>query len=126
MKQSVTTTQVFRYILLFTFLFAMFLALAITYNKVYKMKNESISIIEKYEGVIKGKKSLEIINNYLKNNGYNTKGHCESGDYGVKDLDNPSYELANSKENYFYCLNNNIVKGENGYKIYYNIRLFQI
>ena len=67
MKSSITTTQVFKYVLLFTFLFAIFLALAITYNKVFKMKNETISIIEKYEGVVKGKKSLEIVNNYLFN-----------------------------------------------------------
>ena len=66
MKHTVTTSSVFKYILVFTFIFAAFLALAITYNRVYKLKNQSISIIEKYEGIVKGKKSLGLVNNYLK------------------------------------------------------------
>ena len=48
MKNAVTTSEIFKYILLFTFLFAAFLALAITYNRVFKIKNEAISILEKY------------------------------------------------------------------------------
>ena len=39
MKSTVTTSETFKYILVFTFLFAAFLALAITYNRVYKLKN---------------------------------------------------------------------------------------
>lgn len=124
MKSSITTTQVFKYVLLFTFLFAIFLALAITYNKVFKMKNETISIIEKYEGVIKGKKSLEIVNNYLFNKGYNTKGYCDNDEYGVKDLGSSTYELSQSNVKYYYCLSDRVVTGENKDRIYYNIKLF--
>jgi len=123
MKSTVTTTQTFKYILLFTFLFAAFLALAITYNRVYKLKNESISIFEKYEGVTT--KSLNIVNNYLKNSGYNTKGQCEVGEFGVSSLDSTIYKKVNNADDkYFYCLNDYVVKDENTDKVYYQIKLF--
>lgn len=123
MKSTVTTSEIFKYILLFTFLFAAFLALAITYNKVFKLKNETISIMEKYEGI--SYNSLTIINNYLKNNGYTTEGYCESDEYGVKDLNNPDYEEVNdTREKYFYCLSDKTVTNSNGSKIYYNVKLF--
>lgn len=124
MKHTVTTSSVFKYILVFTFIFAAFLALAITYNRVYKLKNQSISIIEKYEGIVKGKKSLGLVNNYLKNSGYNIKGECLTGEYGVIDLDNPNYEIAKKNEKYYYCLSDKVVKNVNGDKIYYSIKLF--
>lgn len=123
MKSTVTTSETFKYILLFTFLFAAFLALAITYNRVYKLKNESISIFEKYEGVTT--KSLNIVNNYLKNNGYNTKGQCKVGEYGVSDLNGTTYQkVNNASAKYYYCLSDYVVKDENYDKVYYQIKLF--
>ena len=123
MKSSVTTSETFKYILVFTFLFAAFLALAITYNRVYKLKNESISVFEKYEGVTA--KSLNIVNNYLKNNGYNTKGQCEVGEYGIIDLNSNIYQkVNNANDKYYYCLSDYIVKDDNYDKIYYQIKVF--
>lgn len=136
MKSTVTTSETFKYILLFTFLFAAFLALAITYNRVFKLKNETMSIIEKYEGV--STSSLEIINNYLRNSNYNTKGQCENGDYGLKDLSSSSLEqVTNTKNKYYYCVSyycdpdstckvggKNNKNAPNGNKIYYNVKLF--
>jgi len=121
MKSSITTTEIFKYILAFTLIFSAFLALAITYNKVYKLKNEVLAIIEKYEGVTD--KSLGIINNYLKSSGYNTLGHCDDGEYGISSLDNTNLSLDNSKKHY-YCLNSNRISGKNGDKIYYDVKLF--
>lgn len=118
MKSTVETTQIFKYILLFTFLFSAFLALTITYNKVYKLKNETISIFEKYEGVTT--KSLSIVNKYLKNSGYNTKGNCKTGWFGVTNLDGTSYEkVTSSSKKYYYCLSYT-----NNQKIYYKLELF--
>lgn len=122
MKNTITTSETFKYMLVFTFLFAAFLALAITYNKAFKQKNEIILILEKYEGV--SNKSMSIINNYLKTTNYSTVGNCESGDYGIKSLDDTSPSLANNGEQYLYCLNNKIVKNENGDKIYYDVKIF--
>ena len=134
MKSAVTTTETFKYILVFTILFCAFLALAITYNKVYRLKNESILIIEKYEGI--SKKSLNIINKYLFNNGYLTKGNCEVDEFGVKDLNDPSYEkVIDSGEKYYYCISyyckddmickvGSTTDYPNGNAIYYKIKLF--
>lgn len=123
MKNALTTSEIFKYILLFTFLFAAFLALAITYNRVFKLKNETISILEKYEGV--SSTSLSIINNYLKNSGYSTEGQCVQGEYGLKDLNTTDLiKVDNPKEKYLYCLSEEIVKNENSDQIYYNVKLF--
>ena len=124
MKGSITTSQTFRYILLFTLLFTGFLALAITYNKVYKMKNEVISIIEKYEGISSNQKTLEIVNNYLESNGYNVTGQCDADEHGIIDLTNPVPEDASPGNRYFYCLSSEVHPGENGAKIYYDVKLF--
>lgn len=122
MKNALTTSEIFKYILLFTFLFAAFLALAITYNRVFKQKNEIISIIEKYENV---SSSLNIINKYLKTTGYSAEGQCVIGEYGIKDLDNNTYEkVIDTKEKYYYCLSDRLLKNNNSDKIYYNIKLF--
>jgi len=134
MKSSVTTSETFKYILIFTFLFSAFLALAITYNKVYRLKNETLLIIEKYEGI--SEKSLGIINNYLSNSGYNTTGNCEVDEYGIKDLNISEYErVTDTSERYYYCISyyckdKNICKVgsidsfPNGNSIYYEIKLF--
>lgn len=131
MKQAVTTSTIFKAILAFTILFAAFLSVAIIYNKVYKLKNQTISIIEKYEGVTT--KSLGIINNYLRNSGYDTKGNCDGYDYGVSDLNKTKYETVSSKKEYYYCLSYycsqkgckiSDKKVPNGNLIFYKTRLF--
>lgn len=132
MKQAITTSTIFKAILAFTILFAAFLSVAIIYNKVYKLKNQTISIIEKYEGVTT--KSLSIINNYLRNSGYDTTGNCEIGDYGVSDLNKTTYEkVASNKKEYYYCLSYycsskgckiSDKKSPNGNTILYKTRLF--
>ena len=131
MKQTVTTTSLFKIILVFTLLFAAFLALAINYNKAFKMKNETLSIIEKYEGI--NNKSLEIINNYLDNNSYTIKKSCEDDEYGMADLSNNRLEKAVGNTKYYYCVSYycdavgcriNDAKTPNGNQIYYKMKLF--
>lgn len=127
MRESVGTTTLFQIVLAFTLLFSAFLAVAINYNKVFKLKNETISIIEKYEGI--NDKSLEIINNYLKNNGYNTKSKCGNNEYGVTNLERIDYEKAQTNKDYYYCLSayctydkRNCQKGDK--EIFYDVKLF--
>lgn len=131
MKQSVTTSTTFKIVLVFTILFAGFLSLAIVYNKVYKLKNETVSIVEKYEGF--SSTSVKIINNYLNNSNYLTKGSCHEGEYGVKDFSQTTLELADEDDQYYYCVSAHCaVRGcriddnsaGNGNKIYYDLRLF--
>lgn len=131
MKESVATSTILKIILAFTLLFSGFLAVAITYNRVYRQKNEVVSIIEKYEGITN--KSIKLINNYLKNSGYDTLGYCEEGEYGVSSLDNEDYELALTNKKYYYCLSNycstnrciiNDNGAPNGNSIFYKTKLF--
>ena len=130
MKTTVSTSTVFKAVILFTLLFASFLAIAIVYNKAYKMKNEAISIIEKYEGATS--KTIGLINNYLYNNNYKTKGNCENGDYGVTDLNSNKLESVKSGEKYYYCISSYCAtKGcqinstdTNGNKIFFKYKLF--
>ena len=118
MRESIGTQTIFKAVLIFTFLFSGFIAVAITYNKAFKLKNETINILEKYEGV--NKQSLTIINNYLNQNGYSTKNPCDTTEYGVADLKNPTYEKSNPNSRYYYCLSSEVKNNQ----IFYSIKLF--
>ena len=106
----------------FILLFAAFLTLAITYNRAFRLKNESVSIIEKYEGVTR--KSLNLVNNYLSNSKYKTKGSCKMGDYGATSLTELKLvQVTNEKDkNYYYCLTESV--DSKSKKIDYRIRIF--
>ena len=119
MRQSIGTTTMFQAALAFTFIFAAFISLAITYNKVFKAKNEVLSIIEKYEGI--NQTSIELINNYLKNTGYREKNKCVvDNEFGIKNFDSLMPEEANNNEKYYYCLSSEL----NGNFVNYNVKLF--
>ncbi|MBR4231519.1 MAG: hypothetical protein IKR74_05145 [Bacilli bacterium] len=109
MRDAVGGAWVYGMVMVFTLLFSAFLALALTYARAYRLKNEMTAIIEKYQGItiddsLSGLGSVSIINNYLKNNGHDTKGHCPEGSYGVTDLDSEALELTNSSKKYRYCI----------------------
>ena len=128
MRQATGTTATFQIVLIFTFLFAGFLAVAITYNRAYKIKNESLTIMQKYENP---EVYIDYINNYLKNNGYSTKGKCSIGEYGIKSLDNIDYDLIDKNEDenkYYYCISyicsNENCRIENNNRIRYQLKVF--
>ena len=76
-------------------IFSTFLALILVYSKAFSIKNNFISIIEKYDGVTE--ESLKILNNFALNHHYRAKAHCAGNSsetwYGVT-LENSEYELA--------------------------------
>ena len=92
----------YKAVLIFTLIFAAFISLAIIYNKTYKIKNESLNIIQKYEGI--NINSLTIINKYLKNNGYSHTGNCDADEYGIDDLESTNLSKSQSGKKYYYCL----------------------
>ncbi len=104
MKHSVSTTTIFSLIIVFTLIFSTFLALTITYNKIYKIKNETLLILEKYEG---RENSIELINNFLTSSGYRTKGRCEDGEMGIEDLSSVNFDNDLNKT-YYYCLKSTV------------------
>lgn len=140
MKGAVETTETFKYIILFTFLFAAFLTLAITYNKAFRLKNETLTILEKYEGNQNG---FNIINNYLQKSSYKTVGKCNLEDnkdvYGVIFGENNNLpelvdENKSKNKNYNYCITyrckdevcgvGRTDDAPNGNYIYYDVTLF--
>ncbi len=122
MREVSGTTWTFQLIILFILIFACFLTLVLNYNKAYSVKNELLTIIEKYEGV--NEESLDIMNNYLRSTGYKTKGKCSSENehdtiFGVLTLDG-QYEKANSSNYYYYCFQEN----DSNNLVYYNVTVF--
>ena len=128
MREAFGTTWSFQLIIIFILIFACFLSLVISYSRAYTLKNEMLTIIEKYEGVSKDSSNYEgsakIINNYLNQNSYQTMGKCYvNGEnwIGALDLDNVSFEAATPGTEYYYCFKE--TKSTNN-TIYYNVRLF--
>ncbi len=121
MRAAIGTQTIFKAILIFTLIFVAFITVAINYNKAYKLKNETINIFEKYEGInLQNNKTINIVNNYLRNNGYNSQGNCDinNKEYGIADLN--STKLDNSNQKYYYCISSEKIDN----KVFYNIKIF--
>ena len=128
MREVSGTTWSFQIIILFILIFAAFLTLVLNYFKAYNVKNEMLTIIEKYEGITID--SMGIINNVLRDKGYKTVGSCPTEDgiwYGTNDL-NGSYEKSKKGTKYYFCFQK-IVRNDNSNKdwdagVYYNVKVF--
>ncbi len=124
MRESIGSTWVIQLVIVFILLFVGFLTLSLSYSKAFKVKNETMSIIEKYEGLTGD--AVTIINNYLQYNNYTAKGKCtnDSSDIGWYGLDNFSVktlESADINKEYYYCIKKKNAK-KNYY--YYEIKTF--
>ncbi len=122
MRQSIGSTWIFQLMILFIFLFAGYIILTINYSKTVKIKNEVISIVEKYEGL--NDYSIKLVNNYLTAQGYSASGKCstkdEAGVYGGL-LVSDKLEKAVPNRKYDYCIKK--YKGT-GVTNYYQIVVF--
>ncbi len=114
MRESIGATWILQLVIIFMLIFVGFLALTINYTRAFRMKNEMLSFIEKYEGVnTKNDKnlgqsgSIAQINNYLMYNNYQTMGVCQQGYYGVNNLNSTSISPADGKSKYYYCIKKN-------------------
>ncbi|MBQ4583981.1 MAG: hypothetical protein IJA94_03750 [Bacilli bacterium] len=131
MKDVYGSTWTLQLMIGFILLFVAFLTLTITYSKVFKVKNEVISIIEKYQGYTDV--SAEIINNYLRNSGYMTMGRCvdqnnptENPMLGINDYNDINAQNVTENENYFYCIEQERKQGFNDSltRVNYEVTLF--
>ena len=119
MRAAIGTQTIFKAVLIFTLIFVAFITVAVNYNKAYKLKNETIAILERYEGVDSKGQTIGIVNNYLRNSGYSSKGKCDTNkEYGIADLNSSRFE--NSNKNYYYCISTE----RKGNSVYYNIKMF--
>lgn len=121
MRQSIGGTWLLQLMILFILLFVGFIVLTLNYSRTIKLKNEMVSIVEKYEGL--NSNSIKLVNNYLRTNNYTTTGQCDtsSGVYGSLSLENNSLEETKENTNYYYCIKK--YKGANTSN-YYQITVF--
>lgn len=121
MRAASGGTWLIQLMILFILLFAGYIILTIEYSKNVKVKNEMISIVEKYDGL--NDKSIVLLNNYLISAGYNTLGKCDVGDgiYGALDLQGDELEETESNSRYYYCVKK--YKGANT-SYYYQMTVF--
>ncbi len=106
MRQSIGSTWILGLVIGFMLIFVSFLSLSLNYSKVFRIKNEALSMIEKYEGVKEGETgAVALINNYLVQNNYTTMHYCDVGEYGSKNLAVASLELvSDTRTLYYYCI----------------------
>lgn len=154
MKQSIGSLWLFSIMVVFILIFACYLIVTIEYNKVYKMKNEILTIIENNNGLTNkagspgrseltnesitvGAGGLQTVNAFLLGNAYQAKGKCPSGSeytnrgqywYGVSELSTTEvdYDEVNENDKYHYCFCKVRVSGEDAVhaSYYYRVRLF--
>ncbi len=106
MRQAIGSTWIMQLVILFMLIFVAFLSLSINYTRAFKIKNELVDMIEKYEGIGTSEDTgaVDIINGYLLYNNYVAQGKCETGEYGANSLTNVDIEEADSKKKYYYCV----------------------
>ena len=97
MRESFGSSWTFQIMFAFILLFVSFLAVTVSFSRVFKAKNEVISIIEKYGGF--NTTSADIINNYLQASGYQTTGSCG---YGASATNNHVGILFDNSDSYSY------------------------
>lgn len=116
MRESIGGAWLYGLVIGFIILFTSFLTIAINYTKVFKVKNEVTSIIEKQEGFTTNTRklpggSLTLIGNYLKSSGYTNKGRCPGGAnknkwFGFIEESNRLNQANNGK--YLFCVKKSI------------------
>lgn len=105
MSRTISGAWILQLAVAFILLFVSFITLSINYTRAYAVKNELLSIIEKYEGVSQGNDgSVQIINNYLLHHKYSMMSECGPGYYGTQDLDSNTLEPTESNTKYYYCI----------------------
>lgn len=136
MRQSIGGIWLYGLIITFVLLFVSFLTITLNYTKAFRVKNEVLSILEREEGltsrtVTSDLGAVQLINNYLTNNGQRAMGACDDGWLGAKSLELSDsaivLEQAVKGKKYYYCVkkfdNYSDVSTEK-YRAYYKIRIF--
>lgn len=143
MKNAISNVWLLGMIVLFILMFSGYLAVSISYSKVFKIKNEMLTIIEKHDGITNktGKSmeskvksgttvtgnfgTLQTINLFLLGSSYNTKGTCPAGYCGVDDLAyNKKVSYSKNKGKYYYCFRKEKMWGAENDAAYYDVVVF--
>lgn len=135
MRESIGSTWTFMLVIAFILIFASYLTISLNYSKAFKVQNEVIDIIERSEGLTdqtsndgRSDGGIQLIANFMRYNGYNAKGSCESDYYGATTLAGngmEDLEAAQPGKKYYYC-----VRKHKGYfdkkpnRAYYDVDMF--
>jgi len=125
MRQTFGGTWTLQLMILFILVFVGYILLTLDYSRTIKVKNEAISIIEKYNGL--NDTSITALNTFLSTSGSYTTGVCENEDgvYGSKSLDtnfaSNTLEKADGSREYYYCIRKYPGTGKTNY---YQLTLF--
>jgi hypothetical protein len=136
MRESFGSAWIFGLVMVFMLVFSAYLALTISYQKAFKVKNEVLSIIEREQGVTSKTSSnpenwgaVQLINSYLTNMSYRQKGACPEGSKGIDTLDlNANYSNfhdGGGSDKFYYCITKkNSGDGLRTSASYYEVKLF--
>lgn len=123
MRHSIGGVWLFQLMILFILIFVAYIALTLNYSKTVKLKNEVISMVERYDGL--NEQSISLVNNYLESSNYVATGVCASeetdGIYGALSLSEDELEPAEPNTRYYYCVKK--YRGTNQTR-YYQVTLF--
>lgn len=137
MRESIGSAWLYGLVIGFVILFTSFLAVAVNYTKVFRVKNEVTTIIEKHEGLSTKTNnlpggSLSLIGNYLKSIGYTNVGRCPGGSnkdnwFGFVEGSNTLVQAHNDK--YLFCVKKNaserpLSSGHKKTSYYYDLVFF--
>ena len=123
MREAIGGTWVYQLVIIFMLIFVAFLALTMNYRRAFKVKNDLLNIVEKYEGF--SKTSIPIINNYLLSSGYTTMGNCREGEVGSQDLKSIILKKVASGQKYYYCVSKIHTGTEaKSFRAKYKVRIF--
>jgi len=125
MREAIGGTWITQLVIVFIFVFVAFLALSLNYSKAFRVKNVTLSLVEKNEGITNT--TIERINNYLTYSGYTTKGRCSKGMYGISNLNSSNYtNIDDDNTNKFYYCISKVKSGTTnfGNRAYYKVKLF--
>jgi len=82
MREAVGSTVLFKLIIFFIFFFASFLAIAINYSQAFRIKNQIVNALEKYEGL--NDTSIDEIRRVINSSGYYRRVECSNRNDGDK------------------------------------------
>ena len=117
MRDSIGGAWLYGIAITFTLFFVAFLSISANYNKVFRLKNELISFIERGDGITTNPVNVSatppvggaipLINDYLFHSGYSGQGSCYMEGqtwYGIDNYDQTEGEDAiRGKSTYYYC-----------------------
>ncbi len=136
MRESIGGAWIYGLVIGFVILFTSFLAIAINYTKVFRVKNEITSIIEKQEGLTTSTNnlpggSLALIGTYLNSVGHSNVGRCPRKNkekwFGFVEGSNQLVQAGDGK--YLFCVkktttSKKLKSGKDKTSYYYDLVFF--